>query len=209
MPPDVGLCRQRPDNARGVPKSIVRSLMCPPPAADDPGGHAALHIPAYRSLTLNCLLIAGWMAARMTRGINPLCLRKKKMDTLTNIDRLASAHPVLLVFISRQTSATRSRVHFRRRVVHISSRHLPWCCSLPLSSLGALVCHATERLSLACHEKHLIRLSSSQASLNAVPDPSMGSQVGLQACLLKCASRALTKCARATSHTDDVQWCTT
>ena len=92
-----------------------------------------------------------------------LSCSESSVATLTNIDRLASAHHVPFTVISpvkpRTTGATWSTITAGRRLFDVSTRHVPWDCTPSLSSLGALVRCAAEKLKLSFDEQHLRRLS--------------------------------------------------
>ena len=98
----------------------------------------------------------------MMLGILLSC-SKSFVTTLTDTDRLASAHHVSVIDISpvkpRTTGAAWSTITAGRRLFDVSTRHVPWDCTPASSSLGALVRCTAEKNNLSFDEQHLRRLS--------------------------------------------------
>ena len=127
--------------------------------------HCRSTSPADRSLAPN--FPTRRLEGRQNDTCDPVGLFRSRCGCAHNIDRLACAHHVLLIIIlPSNPGATRSTVHAGRRVFRISTRHVPWNCSITFSSLGALVCYVAERLNLACDEQHLRRLSQLAGIVN-------------------------------------------
>ena len=119
---NVGLGRPHANNAHRAPGNSVRCQICQSPTAGETGGHAdGLPLLSHTSVSL-----------RLDGGQDDL--------SLTNIDHLAWAHNVPLIVIFpvklKVRDATRSTVLAGNRAFHISTRHVPWLCSLSFSSLG-------------------------------------------------------------------------
>ena len=171
--------------------------------------------PAGRSLTLNCSstrrldgrqndCVGSFLFVRKCYG----CALSPTSTAWTSADHI---HHIVIAHVKpRVPGATRSTVHARRRVFHMVC---PTCATESLyfacSRLGALECYSAERLNLACDEGHLRRLSQLAGIVERYPRPEYGKSGGFAGLRVEMRLASPFTFARATSHFDNVQRCTT